>query len=88
MWSIAHEHGEGYTKQTIDSLKILQAKAGRIIRGAYKATLGLALDVKLHLLLVEHQIWKTSARAVSRILSSDKMLALVGFQLFRTTRSR
>ena len=53
-WSVAHEHGEGYTKQTINSLKTLQAKAGRIIRGAYKATLGLALDVELHLLPVKH----------------------------------
>ncbi len=88
VWSVAYEHGEGYTKQTIDSLKTLQAKAGRIIGGAYKATSGPALDVELHLLPVEHQIWKTSAGAVSRILSSDKMPSLAGFQLLRTTRSR
>jgi ribonuclease HI/exonuclease III len=87
-WSVAHEHGEGYTKQTIDSLKTLQAKAGRIIGGAYKATSGPALDVELHLLPIEHQIWKTSAETVSRILSSDRMPTLAGFQLFRTTRSR
>ena len=56
VWSVAHEHGEGYAKQTIDSLKSLQAKAARIIGGAYKATSGPALDVELHLLPVEHQI--------------------------------
>jgi ribonuclease HI len=88
IWSVAHERGEGYTRQTIDSLKTLQAKAGRIIGGAYKATSGPALDVELHLLPVEQQIWKTSAETVSRILSSDKMPALAGFQLPRTTKSR
>ncbi|PVH74425.1 hypothetical protein DL98DRAFT_604349 [Cadophora sp. DSE1049] len=80
--------GEGYIKQTIDSLKTLQAKAGRIIGGAYRATLGPALDVELHLLPIKHQMWKTSAETVSRILSSDKMPTLAGFQLLRTTRSR
>ena len=72
VWSVAYKHGEGYTKQTIDLLKILQAKTGRIIGGIYKATSGPALDIELYLLPVEHQIWKTSAGAVSRILSSDK----------------
>jgi len=43
-WSVAQERGEGYTKQTIDSLKSLQAKAARIIGGAHKATSGPALD--------------------------------------------
>jgi ribonuclease HI len=88
VWSIARDHGEGYTKQTIDSLKTLQAKAARIIGGAYKATSGPALDVELHLLPVKHQIWKTSVGTVSRILSSDRVPALAGFQLLRTTRSR
>jgi hypothetical protein len=89
-WSVAHEHGEEYTKQTINSFKTLQAKAAlaRIIGGAYRATAGSALDVELHLLSVEHQIWKTNVETVSRILSSDKMPALAGFRLLRTTRSR
>ncbi|PVH67968.1 hypothetical protein DL98DRAFT_599934 [Cadophora sp. DSE1049] len=88
VWSVAHERGEGYIKQTIDSLKTLQAKAGRIIGGAYKATSGPALDVELHLLPIEHQIWKTSAETASRILSLGRMPTLAGFQLLRTTRSR
>jgi YD repeat-containing protein len=87
-WSVAQERGEGYTKQTIDSLKRLQAKAARIIGGAYKATSGPALDIELHLLPIEQQIWKTSAETVSRILSTDKMPTLAGFRLFRSTRSR
>ncbi|KAG9245883.1 hypothetical protein BJ878DRAFT_499392, partial [Calycina marina] len=93
VWSVAHEHGEAYidrhyTKQTIYSLQTLQAKAGRIIGGAYKATSGPALDVELYLLPIEQQIWKTSAETVGRILSSDRMPTLAGFQLLRTTRSR
>ena len=87
-WSVAHERGEGYTKQTIDSLKRLQAKAARIIGGAYKATSGPALDIELYLLPIEQQIWKTSSETVSRILSTEKMPALAGFRLLRTTRSR
>jgi hypothetical protein len=87
-WSVAHERGEGYTKQTLDSLKRLQAKAARIIGGAYKATSGPALDVELHLLPIEQQIWKTSSETVSRILSTDRMPALAGFRFLRTTRSR
>jgi hypothetical protein len=46
--------------------------------GAYKATSGPALDAELHLLPVQHQIWKTSAETVSRIIISDKMSALAG----------
>jgi hypothetical protein len=88
IWSIAYRREEGYTKQTIDSLKILQAKAGRIIGGAYKATSAPALDIELHLLPIEQQIWKTSVGTISRILSSDRMPALASFQLLRTTRSR
>ncbi|XMA13648.1 hypothetical protein WAI453_006439 [Rhynchosporium graminicola] len=87
-WSVANERGEGYTKQTLDSLKTLQAKAGRIIGGAYKATSGPALDVELHLLPIEQQIWKTSAETVSRILASDRTPTMAGFPLLRTTRSR
>lgn len=52
VWSVAHEYGQGYTKQTIDSLNSLQAKAARIIGGAYRATSGPALDVELYLLPV------------------------------------
>ncbi|CZR70250.1 uncharacterized protein PAC_20151 [Phialocephala subalpina] len=66
-WSVAQERGEGYTRQTIDSLKRLQAKAARIIGGAYKATSGPALDIELHLLPIEQQIWKTSSETVNRI---------------------
>ncbi|KAH6667774.1 hypothetical protein B0J14DRAFT_601413 [Halenospora varia] len=87
-WSVAQERGEGYTRQTRDSLKRLQAKAAKVIGGAYKATSGPALDIELHLLPIEHQIWKTSSETVSRIISTDKMPALAGFRLFRNTRSR
>jgi hypothetical protein len=45
------------------------------------------MDVELHLLPVEQQIWKTSAEIVSRIISTDKMPALAGFPLLRSTRN-
>jgi hypothetical protein len=53
---VAQERGEGYIRQTIDSVKRLQAKAARIIGGAYKAISGPALDIELHLLPIEQQI--------------------------------
>ncbi|PQE10727.1 reverse transcriptase protein [Rutstroemia sp. NJR-2017a WRK4] len=87
-WSVAQGNETGYTKQTIDSLKRLQAKAARIIGGAHKATSGPALDIELHLLPIEQQIWKTSAETVGRILSTNKMPTLTGFRYFRNTRSR
>ncbi|PQE23329.1 reverse transcriptase protein [Rutstroemia sp. NJR-2017a BBW] len=88
VWSVAQERGEGYTKQTANSLKRLQAKAARIIGGAYKAISGAALDIELHLLPIEQQIWKTNAETVSRILSTDKMPTLAGFRTLRNTRNR
>ncbi|KAF7949960.1 hypothetical protein EAE96_007266 [Botrytis aclada] len=88
VWSVSQERGEGYTRQTIDSLKRLQAKAARIIGGAYKATSGPALNIQLHLLPIEQLIWKTNAETVSRILSTDKMPVLAGFRFPRTGRSR
>jgi len=87
-WSVAQERGEGYTKQTANSLKRLQAKAARILGGAYKTTSGAALDIELHLLPIEQQIWKTSAETVSRILSTEKMPTLAGFRILRNTRNR
>ncbi|PQE05356.1 zinc knuckle protein [Rutstroemia sp. NJR-2017a BBW] len=87
-WSVAQERGEGYTKQTANSLKRLQAKAARIIGGAYKATSGAALDIELHLLPIEQQIWKTNAETVSRILSTEKIPTLAEFRILRNTRNR
>jgi hypothetical protein len=87
-WTVAQERGDGYTKQTMESLKTLQAKAARIIGGAYKATLGPATDIELHLLPIEQQIWKLSLETVGRILSTDEMPMLAEFRLFRNTRSR
>jgi len=87
-WSVAQPHGAGYTRKTIECFERLQAKAGRIIAGAYKSTSGPALDVELHLLPVEQQIWKTSACAVSRILATDNIAALAGFQRSCTTSNQ
>ncbi|PQE08856.1 reverse transcriptase protein [Rutstroemia sp. NJR-2017a BBW] len=88
VWSVAQERGEGYTKQTATSLKRLQAKAARIIGGAYKATSGAALDIELHLLPIEQQIWKINAETVSRILSTEKIPTLAEFRTLRNTRNR
>lgn len=55
-WSIAKDTRLGYTKKTMNTLNSLQAKAARIISGAFKATSGPALDSELFLLPMAQQI--------------------------------
>lgn len=88
IWSIAQEQREGYTQQTLNSLTALQAKAARTISGAFKSTSIPALNIELHLLPIEQQIWKTNRETVSRILSTEKISALMGFRTIRNRRSR
>ncbi|PQE27487.1 zinc knuckle protein [Rutstroemia sp. NJR-2017a BVV2] len=73
---------------TTNSLKRLQAKVARIIGGIYKATSGTALDIELHLLPIEQQIWKTNTKTVSRILSTENIPTLAGFHILRNTRNQ
>lgn len=73
VWSVAQNRGEGYTRSSIDYLKSLQAKAARIIGGAYKSTSGAAMDVELHILPVEHQIWKANVETIGRMLSAVEL---------------
>lgn len=56
-----------YTNKTQAQLRSLQARAARMISGAYKATSAAALDVETHLLPIEHQIWKHNADCLGRI---------------------
>jgi hypothetical protein len=72
----------------IDCLNSLQAKAARIIAGAYRSTSGPALDVELYLLPMAQQIWKKNAETVSGILSTHNITGLVEFRFFRTKRCR
>lgn len=53
-----NDRKRGYTHSTIDALRSIRARAARTICGAYKATLGAALNMKSFLLLVEQQIWR------------------------------
>lgn len=82
-WSIARDTGAGYTRQTIDTLNSLQAKAGRIISGAFKATSGPALDIELYLLPMTQQLWKHNAESIGRLCSSHDIPALGNARAFR-----
>lgn len=57
-WSNANWGGKGYTKRTLNRLQRLQARAARAMSGAFRVTSFPALDVEVHLLPVEQQIWK------------------------------
>uniref|UniRef100_A0A8H7K1V6 Reverse transcriptase domain-containing protein n=1 Tax=Bionectria ochroleuca TaxID=29856 RepID=A0A8H7K1V6_BIOOC len=59
--------GAPYTKHTLATLESLQARAARMISGAFRATSSPALDVETHLLPMEHQIWKHNLEALIRL---------------------
>ncbi|KAH7377202.1 hypothetical protein B0T11DRAFT_347634 [Plectosphaerella cucumerina] len=66
-WSNASWGGKGYTKRTLQRLERLQARAARVMSGAFKATSFPALDVEMHLLPIEQQIRKHNATTVGRM---------------------
>ncbi|KAK4071132.1 hypothetical protein Purlil1_13494 [Purpureocillium lilacinum] len=66
-WSNAGWPGNGYTQKTLRKVQSLQGRAARVMSGAYKATSLPALDVEMHLLPIEQQIWKHNIEALDRI---------------------
>lgn len=72
----------------MNTLNSLQAKAARIISGAFKATSGPALDTELFLLPMAQQIWKRNAEAASRLLSTHSIPGLTGFRSFRKKKRK
>ena len=65
-WSNADWAGKGYTNRTLRKIQSLQGRGARVMSGAYKATSLPALDVEMHLLPVEQQIWKHNIEACGR----------------------
>ena len=66
-WSNAGWGNKGYTDRVLRRLQSLQGRGARVMSGAYRATSLPALDVEMHLLPVEQQIWKHNIEAMSRI---------------------
>lgn len=66
-WSNAGWPGNGYTQKTLRKVQSLQGRAARVMSGAYKATSLPALDVEMHLLPIQQQIWKHNIEALDRI---------------------
>jgi hypothetical protein len=64
----------------LNTLQSIQARAARVISGAYRATSRAALDIESFLLPIEQQIWKHNADTVVRLLSSSDIAATSGFQ--------
>ena len=65
-WSNAGWAGQGYTKRTSRKLRSLQGRAARVMSGAFRATSLPALDIEMHLLPVEQQIWKHNIEVLGR----------------------
>jgi hypothetical protein len=80
IWSNASMKGKLYTGRMLNTLQSIQARAARVISGAYRATSRAALDVESFLLPIEQQIWKHNADTVIRLLSSKNIAATSGFQ--------
>ena len=72
--------GKLYTRRMLNTLQSIQARAGRVISGAYRATSRVALGVESFLLPIEQQIWKHNADTITRLLSSRDIAATSGFQ--------
>lgn len=68
-WSNADWASKGYTNKTLRKLQSLQGRGARVMSGAYRATSLPALDVEMHLLPVEQQIWKHNVEALGRIIA-------------------
>jgi ribonuclease HI len=68
-WSNANWRTQNmpYTTKTLEGLQRLQARAARVITGAFKATSAPALDIETYLLPVKYQIWKHNADCLGRI---------------------
>ncbi|KAL3965699.1 hypothetical protein ACCO45_000007 [Purpureocillium lilacinum] len=71
-WSNAGWPNHGYTQTTLQKVQSLQGRAARVMSGAYKATSLPALDVEMHLLPVEQQIWKHNIEALDRISTPSR----------------
>jgi ribonuclease HI len=80
IWSNASMKGKLYTRRMLNTLQSIQARAARVISGAYRATSRAALDVESYLLPIEQQIWKHNADTVIWLLSSRNIAATSGFQ--------
>ncbi|KAH6044453.1 hypothetical protein HBI67_247390 [Parastagonospora nodorum] len=80
IWYNANTRGGTYTQKTLDILQGIQARAARVICGAYRATSHAALNVEAYLLPIEQQIWRHNADAITRLLSSQAMTDMSGIQ--------
>lgn len=60
-WGVNKTTGDGYTKELVKSLNSIQAKAARIIGGAFKATSIPALNVETHLLPMKNNCGRQRA---------------------------
>jgi ribonuclease HI len=88
IWYNANVRGGTYTQKTLDILRSIQARAARIICGAYRATSHAALDVEAYLLPIEQQIWRHNADLITRLLSSKAMTDMAAIQKGRMQPSR
>lgn len=73
-WGVNKTTKEGHTKQLTTTLGSIQAKAARVIGGAFKATSIPALNVEMHLLPMKQQLWKMKNMALARILATPTQL--------------
>jgi hypothetical protein len=53
IWSNTSMKGKLYTRRMLNTLQSLQARAARVISGAYRATLRAALDIETFLLPIK-----------------------------------
>jgi ribonuclease HI/exonuclease III len=78
IWTNENGKKHTYTKKALDVLQSIQARAARIICGAFRATSRAALDIEAFLLPIEQQIWKHNADTITRLLSCKHIADTAG----------
>jgi ribonuclease HI len=84
VWYNASTRGKTYTQKTLDILQSIQARAARVICGAYRATSSAALNIEAYLLPIEQQIWRHNADVITRLLSSKPAVDMSGLKTCMT----
>jgi ribonuclease HI len=75
-WGVTKNTGDGHTKELVDSLDSIQAKAALVISGAFRATSIPALNAETFLLPMKQRLWKERNLALTRLLTATTTLQI------------
>lgn len=86
-WYIPQDE-PGHRKWILTDLEIMQARAARVITGAFRATSKPALDIETYLLPIKHQLDKLISEATLRISANPSLEIIVQGRSKRKKRAK